>query len=270
MTEDGARYIVRDHPSLGRRLWWAPPEGGAWDRLPLRHDAATDDAVGARQVAEAILVHATGDFTAAREHAGSFRAEALDADLARGDVELQASVVQAWLAINDIAPAPGWGPLGPAPVVSCDRDRSGADRYTVSLDGWELVHMTARDAQRAVDVAVVDLDALGHMRWSGEVVVAEAADGHRPFPDGHRVAAESLPFGGWAVQVDGFDVAIVERHPTSATHARVAVYDRGLDAEFQRFDEPVAYRERPAERLSVAERLARFQATPGLERVIGR
>ena len=270
MTEDGARYVVRDHPTLGRRLWWAPPDGGAWDRLPLRPDGVTDDVVGARQVAEAILVHATGDFTAAREHASAFRAEALDPDLARGDVELRASVVQAWLAINDVAPAPGWGPLGPAPVVSFEGDRSGGDRYTVSLDGWELLHLTGSDSSRVVNVAVVDLDAPARVRWSGEIVIAEAADGHRPLPDGGRVTAESLPFGGWAVQVDGFDVAIVERHPTSATCARVAVYDRGLDAEFQRFDEPVAYRERPEQRLSVADRLARFQATPGLERVIGR
>ena len=268
--DDDARYVVRDHPTLGRRLWWAPPGGAAWDRLPLRGDRETKDAVGARQVAEAILVHATGDFAAAREHAAAFRTEALDDALVRGGVELRASRVQAWLALNDIPPAPGWGPLGPAPVVTHERAGVDGERYTVSLDGWELLHVTAgRDAHQ-VAVAVVDLDAPAHTRWSGTVVVAEPSDGHRAFPDGRRVAAESLPFGGWAVQVDGFDVAVLERHATSPVHCRVAVYDSGLDAELQRFDEPVAYREPPTERLSVAERLARFHDAPGLERVLGR
>ena len=270
MTDDGARYVVRDHPTLGRRLWWAPPNGGAWDRLPLRPNDATDEAVGARHVAEAILVHATGDFGAARDHASAFRAEALDDELAHGDVELRSDVVQAWLALHDIPPAPGWGPLGPAPAISHVRDREGHEQYSVSLDGWELLRVTAGPDARHVQIDVVDLDVPSQTKWSGGVVVAEPADGHRPFTDGRRVSAESLPFGGWAVQVDGFDVAILERHSSSPVHCRVAVYDRGLDSEFQRFDEPVTYREPPTERLSVAERLTRFHEAPALERVLGR
>lgn len=270
MDDNGARYVVRDHPTLGRRLWWAPPGGGAWDRLPLRSGGETKDAVGARQVAEAILVHATGDFAASREHAAAFRTEALDDELVRGDVELRATRVQAWLALNDIPPSPGWGPLGPAPVVAHERSGADRERYTVSLDGWELLCVGTGRRGHEVDVAVVDLAAPEKTRWSGTVVVAEPSDGHRAFPDGRRVAAESLPFGGWAVQVDGFDIAILERHATSPVHCRVAVYDRGLDAELQRFDEPVTYREPPTERLSVAERLARFHDAPGLDRVLGR
>ena len=270
MSDDGSRYVVRDHPTLGRRLWFAPPGGAAWDRLPLRRSDQTEDAVGARQVAEAILLHATGDFAAAREHAAAFRSDTLDSSLTAGQVELRADVVHAWLTLNGVPPAPGWGPLGPAPVVECTRQRPGVDRYRVSLDGWELLRIETREDAHTVAVAVADLEAPGRTRWSGTVVVAEPADGHRPLTPGRRVASESLPFGGWAVQVDGFDVAIVERHVTSAAHARVAVYDRGLDSDLQRFDEPVAYRELPTERLSVAERLARFQAAPGLERVLGR
>jgi hypothetical protein len=268
MPEDEARYVVRDHPTLGRRLWWAPPGGAAWDRLPLRPGGPADDGVGARHVAEAILVHATGDFAVAREHALAFRAETLDA-LVNGQIELRADVVHAWLRLNGIPPAPGWGPLGPAPVVECMRNRDGTERYRVSLDGWEILRVDA-ESDRAVRVEVADVDGPDRTRWSGDVVVADAADGHRPLASGRRVSAESLPFGGWAVQVDGFDVAIIERHATSAVHARVAVYDRGLDSEFQRFDEPVAYREPPSERLSVAERLARFHGTLGAERVLGR
>jgi hypothetical protein len=268
---DGARYVVRDHPTLGRRLWWAPPDGGAWDRLPLRANDAADEPVGARHVAEAILVHATGDFAAARENAVPFRTAALDDRLAGGaDVELRAEVVQAWLALHDLPTAPGWGPLGPAPVVSHGRDATGCERYTVSLDGWELLHLTPHADEHRLRIDVVDLDAPEQTRWTGDVVIADLADGHRRFPDGRRVEAESLPFGGWAVQVDGFDVAIVERHATSPTCCRVAVYDRDLDAELQRFNEPVVYREPPTERLSVAERLARFQQAPALERVLGR
>lgn len=266
---DDARYVVRDHSTFGRRLWWAPPGGTAWDRLPLRRTDATEDVVAARQVAEAILLHATGDFVAASDHAAAFRANTLDGALVRGEAELQAEVVHAWLVLNGIPPAPGWGPLGPAPVVECERER-GVDRYRVSLDGWALMRVEARDGARTVGVDVADVDAPSCSRWTGSVVVGEAADGHQPLPPGRRVSAESLPFGGWAVQVDGFDVAIVERHATSATHARVAVYDRGLDSQLQRFDEAVAYREPPTERLSVADRLARFHGAPGLERVIGR
>jgi len=269
MPDHGARYVVRDHATIGRRVWWAPPDGAAWDRLPLRPSGATDRVAGARQVAEAILVHATGDFAAAREHATAFRTGLLDGSLAAGDVELRADAVHAWMSLNGLHPAPGWGPLGPAPVVECTREKDGVDHYTVSLDGWELLRIGAPDGGHAVTVQVVGLDTR-EPRWSGEVVVAEAADGHRPTAPGRRVTSESLPFGGWAVQVDGFDVAIVERHPASAAHARVAVYDRGLDSQLQRFDEPVAYRELPTQRLSVAERLARFNAAPGVERVLGR
>lgn len=265
---DDARYVVRDHPTFGRRLWWAPPGGAAWDRLPLHRTDETDDVATARQVAEAILLHATGDFAAAGDHAAAFRSNALDGALARGETELRADVVLAWLTLNEIPPAPGWGPLGPAPVVECTRV-GGVDRYRLSLDGWELLRIEARDGAHTVTVDVAHVDAPG-ARWSGLVVIAEPADDHRPVAPGGRVSAESLPFGGWAVQVDGFDVAIVERHATSATHARVAVYDRGLDSQLQRFDEAVAYREPPSERLSVADRLARFHGTPGLERVIGR
>lgn len=270
MPDDGARYVVRDHATIGRRVWWAPPGGAPWDRLPLRPSGATDGVNGARHVAEAILLHATGDFTAAREHATAFRTDLLDGSLVAGDVALRADTVHAWMTLNGLRPAPGWGPLGPGPVVDCERDPSGVDRYRVSLDGWELLRVETRDGAHAVTVQVVGADAPRGTRWSGDVVVAEAADGHQPWAAGRRVTSESLPFGGWAVQVDGFDVAIVERHPASAAHARVAVYDRGLDSQLQRFDEPVAYRELPTQRLSVAERLARFNAAPGVERVLGR
>ena len=268
MTED-ARYVVQDHPTLGRRLWWAPPGGAAWDRLPLRRTDDTEDVAGARHVAEAILLHATGDFAAAREHAGAFRSDTLDAHLVAGGAELRADFVLAWLSLNGVPAAPGWGPLGPAPVVECARQR-GVDRYRVSLDGWELLRVEATDGAHIVGVEVADVEAPDRTRWAGRVVVAEAADGHTPYTAGRRVSAETLPFGGWAVQVDGFDVAIIERHVSNPTRARVAVYDRGLDSQLQRFDEPVAYRELPTERLSVADRLARFHGTPGLERVIGR
>lgn len=265
-----AHYVVRDHPVQGRRLWWAPPGGAAWDPLPLGDRARRAGESGAREVAEAILVHATGDFTAARDHAAAFRAEVVDRHLAGGDLRLGANGVEGWLADRGIALAPGWGPLGPTPVVDCARLAPSSERYTVSLDGWELLRVEVEDGRAAARVAVPDVTQPGSRRWSGSVTIAEPADGHVPRPATTRVATESLPFGGWAVQVDEFDVAIVERDPARPTHARVAVYDRGCDGEFLRFDEPVPYRQLPTEPRSISERLRLFNAPRTHERVLGR
>ncbi len=79
-----------------------------------------------------------------------------------------------------------------------------------------------------------------------------------------------MPFGGWAVQVDGFDVAIVERDNSSPTDARVAVYDRTPDSGFLAFDEFVRYRQLAAEPVATGELLRRFSGTAGRDRVLGR
>jgi hypothetical protein len=267
-----ARYVARDHLAHGRRLWWVPPDGGAWERLPLdrpRSPAAAKSTAGAHEVAEAILVHATGDFTVASTNAPAFRATVLDGQLANGELHLRADEVQDWLRDKDLPLAPGWGPLGPTPVVACTRIGPSSERYEVSLDGWELLHIDLADSRATARIVVAD-DARPSTRWFGEITVGEPADGHRAFAAGSRVTSEALPFGGWAVQVDDFDIAIVERHPTSARHARVAVYDRGLDSEFLRFDGNIAYRELVPEPLTIGERLRLFSAVGGVDRVIGR
>ena len=264
-----AHYVVRDHPVQGRRLWWAPPGGAAWDLLPLGdRGPRVAGQSGAREVAEAILLHATGDFAGARDHAATFRSEVVDSRLADGGLRLRAADVEKWLVGHGIALVSGWGPIGPTPVVVCARLASCTDGYTVTLDGWELLRVDIDDNRAAARVEVIDVDR--RARWVGGVTIADAADGHRPLPVGTRVTVESLPFGGWAIQVDEYDVAIVERDPARATHARVAVYDRGRDVEFQRFDEPVAYRDLPAEPVSISERLRRFAAASSRERVLGR
>lgn len=267
---DTARYVVRDHPVHGRRLWWAPPGGAAWDPLPLAVSGATAAKGGAREVAEAILLHASGDFAAARDHAAGFRFAVLDRDLAAGDVHLSAHEVERWLASQGLTLVPGWGPLGPTPVVECVQLAATSERYTVALDGWELLHIEVEEGHATARVEIPERSRPAACRWSGAVVIAEAADGHEPRPPTTRVTTESLPFGGWAVQADEFDIVILERDATRPTHARVAVYDRGRDGEFLRFDESVAYRQLPPEPRSVSERLRLFSASVSRERVLGR
>lgn len=268
---DTANYVVRDHPVLGRRLWWAPPGGVAWEPLPLAASAATAVKSSAHAVAEAILLHASGDFAAARDHAAAFRSDVLDRSLAAGEVHVPGPVVEGWLAGRGLALVPGWGPLGPTPMVECVQLRAPTERYTVTLDGWELLRVDVEDGSAIARVEVPEVDRPGLCRWSGTVVIAEAADGHEQRAPTSRVTTESLPFGGWAVQADEFDIVILERDPTRPTHARVAVYDRGRDGEFLRFDEPVPYRQFPTEPPSISERLRLFSAAPpGRERVLGR
>jgi hypothetical protein len=267
-----ARYVARDHVAHGRRLWWVPPDGGAWERLPLdrpRSPGAVSSTAGAYEVAEAILVHSTGDFTVASTNALAFRATVLDGQLAEGELDLGADEVEGWLRDRDLPLAPGWGPLGPTPVVACSRTGPSSERYEVSLDGWDLLHIDLEDARATARIVVAD-SARPAAGWSGEITVGEPADGHRAFAAGSRVTSEALPFGGWAVQVDDFDIAIVERHSTSARHARVAVYDRGLDSEFLRFDGNVAYRELVTDPVTIGERLRLFSAVGGPDRAIGR
>jgi hypothetical protein len=116
---------------------------------------------------------------------------------------------------------------------------------------------------------VTDLKSRQELRWSRRVIVAEPNDGHTAAAPGERVTTEPLPFGGWAVKVDGFDVAIVERD-ASLTEARVAVYDRRPDSGFLVFDEYVRYRQLPTEPVAVGERLRRFTGTTSRSRVLGR
>jgi hypothetical protein len=84
------------------------------------------------------------------------------------------------------------------------------------------------------------------------------------------VTTDPLPFGGWAMQIDGFDIAILERDATSSTDARVAVYDRSLDSGFLVFDDTIRYRQLPTEPVAIGERLRLFTRTVGRDRVLGR
>lgn len=270
------RYLGRDSPTGGRDLWWVPPGGAPSEHLPPTRRRSPDgpnwgyDGNGPLDAAEAILLHATADFAVALERARSFRADVLDGQPTDRGLDLPAADVERWLNARGIPLAPGWGPLGPQPLIEWVRTAGGIERYTVALDGWDLVRVDLPDATASARIALTDLKGREELSWSRTVTVADPDDGHTPAPAGTRVTTDPLPFGGWAIQIDGFDVAILERDETSSTEARVAVYDRGLDSGFLVFDDTIRYRQLPTEPVAIGERLRLFTGTAGRDRVLGR
>ena len=171
--------------------------------------------------------------------------------------------------MNDRPETGGPDSFGPQPVIEHARAANGVDRYTVALDGWDLLRVDLDDSRAAARIGVADLKSREELRWFRAVTVAEPGDGHAPAAPGTRVTTDPLPLGGWVVQIDGFDVAIVERDGSSPTHARVAVYDRGPESGLV-FDEYVRYRQLPTEPVAIGERLRAFTGTSGRDRVLGR
>ena len=278
MTPDDAptgRYVGRDDAAGGRSLWWASPGGGPWERLPpVRHRSVDGpnwgyEGNGPTDAAEAILLHATGGPATAEYHARAFVADVLARQAIDRYLDLPATAIEDWTLERGIPLASGWSALGPQPVVRHWQGSDGIERYAVALDGWDLLRIDLADTTPAAVIGVTDLKGRAELRWTRKVVVAEVGDGHEPAQPGSRVAAERLPFGGWAVQVDGFDVAI-ERDSGRATDARVAVYDRTPDSGFLVFDESVRYRQVPTEPVAIGELLRRFSGTDGAARIRGR
>ena len=279
MTPDddtaSGRYAGRDDAIGGRGLFWVPPDAGPWERLPPVHHRSVDgpnwgyEGNGPTDAAEAILLHATGDPATAERHARAFAADVLAHHPIDHYLNLPATAVEAWAHERGVRLAPGWTPFGPQPVVR-HRGSDGVDRYAVALDGWDLLRVDLPDESPTAVVGVTDLKGRAEFRWTRQVAVAEPGDGHEPARSGTRVSTERLPFGGWAVQVDGFDVAIVERDGGRATDARVAVYDRTPDSGFLVFDELVRYRQVPTEPVSIGELLRRFSGVDAVARIRGR
>lgn len=270
------RYVGRDDPAGERGVFWVPPDAGPWERLPAAHHRSVDgpnwgyEGNGPTDAAEAILLHATGDPATAERHARAFAADVLAHQPIDSYLNLPATGVEQWALERGVPLAPGWSPYGPQPVVRHWRGSDGVDRYAVALDGWDLLRIDLPGTAPTAVVGVTDLKSRAEFRWTGQVAVAEPGDGHEPAEADARVAAERLPFGGWAVQVDGFDVAIVERDGGRATDARVAVYDRTPDSGFLVFDENVRYRQVPTEPVAIGELLRRFSGIDGATRIRGR
>ena len=271
----GGRYVGRDALSGGRAVWWAPPNSAPWELLPALRHLSPDGpnwgyaGNGPLDAAEAILLHATADSEAASRHAPEFRAALLDSQRNDGDLSLDAGDVERWLGARGIELAPGWSPSGPQPVIEWTRAADGVERYTVALDGWDLLRVDLPGPEPTALVGVTDLKSGHELRWSAAIAVAEPGDDYQPGWPGERVATETLPFGGWAIQVDGFDIAIIERSARTATDVRVAVYDRTPESGFLTFDESVRYRQLPTEPVAIGELLRRFSGTAGRSRVRG-
>lgn len=270
------RYVGRGDNAGRNVLWWVPPGGAPWERLPSVHHRSADgpnwgyEGNGPTDAAESILLHATADPAAAERHAQTFAADVLAHEQIDRYLDLPATTVETWVLQRGITLAPGWSPQGPQPVVRHWREVDGTERYAVALDGWDLLRIDLPDGSPAAIVGVADLKSRRELRWSKAIAVAEPADGHEPGAAGARVTAEPLPFGGWAIQVDGFDIVIVERDSAVATDARVAVYDRTPDSGFLVFDEFVRYRQLATEPVAIGELLRRFSGTAGRDRVLGR
>lgn len=280
MTPDDlstGRYVGRDQATgaTNRGLWWAPPGGAPWEPVPAVRHRSVDgpnwgyEGNGPTDAAEAILLHATGDPATAERLARAFAADVLARQPIDRYLDLPAAAVEDWTLERGIPLAPGWSAFGPQPVVRHWQSSDGVERYAVALDGWDLLRIDLPDATPSAVVGVTDLKGRAELRWTRHVTVAEPGDGHEPAPPGSRVTSERLPFGGWAVQVDGFDLAIIEREGGRATDARVAVYDRTPDSGFLLFDEFVRYRQVPTEPVAIGELLRRFSGTDGA-RVRGR
>lgn len=252
------RYEWQDSGRIERDVWWVPPRGA-----PREHLATTTrDDLG--PVAATILHHAAGSLRAVNKHWRAFLADLLDGRKARRG-ELRAPQVEEWLHGRGIPLAPGWGPAGPEPVIS--RSAEDPQCYTVALDGFPVVLVDLPPAAGTAKLTVIRPDHVGS-RPSTHLV--RTSDGHDHDPaGGERVTARALPFGGWAVRIDGTDAAELQRDRRELIEQRVAIYDRGLDSGVRVFDNTTT----PAvERgpFSMSERLRQFASAPGRQRVLGR
>lgn len=277
--DDGAsigRYVGRGDEGDRSVLWWVPPGGAPREQLPSVCRRSVDglnwgyEGNGPTDAAEAILLHATGDPTGAERHARMFAADVLAHQAIDRYLDLPATTVESWVLRRGIALAPGWSAHGPQPVVRHRREVDETERYAVALDGWDLLRIDLPDGSPVAVVGVADLKSRRELRWSRSIVVAEPGDGHEPGAARTRVTSEPLPFGGWAIQVDGFDAVIVERDSAAGTDAHVAVYDRTADSGYLVFDEFVRYRQLATEPVAIGELLRRFSGTAGRDRVLGR
>jgi hypothetical protein len=272
----GGRYVGRGDDTGRNVLWWVPPGGAPWERLPYVRHRSVDgpnwgyEGNGPTDAAEAILLHATADLAAAQRHAQTFAADVLAHEPIDRHLDLPATTVERWILQRDITLAAGWSFHGPQPVIRHWQDADGTERYAVALDGWDLLRIDLPDRSPAAIVGVADLKSRRELRWSKPIAVAEPGDAHEPGAAGARVNSEALPFGEWVIQVDGFDVVIVERDGARGTDARVAVYDRTPDSGFLVFDEFVRYRQLASEPVAIGELLRRFSGTTGRDRLLGR
>jgi hypothetical protein len=278
LSDSGAtgtgRYLWRNAQARERDVWWVPPGSAPREHLATTYRSSRclrvldeDDLVG---VARTILHHATGDLRTAAKHAESFRAEALTGRAVARKHELSVGVVEQWLSARSIPLAPGWERHGPGPVIGHSRSDPSAERYTVALDGADLLRIDVADRASRALVAVTNLGHQHEHTWSRTIVIAGTGEDHHPAPPGRRVTTDQLPFGGWAVQIDGFDVAVLERDRRELIEARVAVYDRGPDSGFLVFDNTTRDRQPPDRPLAIGERLRQFTGTGGRDRVLGR
>lgn len=252
------RYEWRDSGRIERDVWWVPPHGA-----PREHLATTtrDDL---DTVAATIVHHATGSRHAANDCSRAFLDDLLDGRRPRRD-ELRAPQVEEWLHRRGIPLAPGWGPAGPEPVIS--RAAEDLHRYTVALDGFPVVLVDLPPAAGSAQVTVVRPDHLGGRPSTHTVTTSHSHD--HELAGGERVTAQALPFGGWAVRIDGTDVAVLQRDRRELIEQRVAIYDRGLDSGIRVFDNTTAPTPERGP-LSMAERLRQFASAPGRQRVLGR
>ena len=250
------------------QLWWARP-GRPREPLPLiidDHPAAPDfEHDSTVSVAKTILFHATGDHSVVDLLHPEFVTDIVAPRRERPTFELPTAELAHWLVDHGVDLTDGRGPSGRAPTIEQLPTNGTLDRYVVRLDRWDLMLIdleptAARAARVAVANRIADRDDDAFDR---AVAFAPADEDHRPGPAGERVAVEELPFGGWAVMVDGYDLAIIERDATGADRARVAVYDHSDGEQFLAFDETLRYRPLPttAAALTAADRLRRFSET---------
>jgi hypothetical protein len=147
----------------------------------------------------------------------------------------------------------------------------GGERYSISLDGWDVLQVNHPTAGSTADVAVNDLRATHELSWSRPVSIVDDR-GRRLHPSSarRRVIIEELPFDGWAVLVDGHDLATLCRETPGGVHAAVSIYDRTDDEARVVYDACVRYRQLPKEPPSVGELLRRFSGPSGNGRSLER
>jgi hypothetical protein len=265
VNDDTGAYLGAIEGGVSR-LWWQPPGGLPRVPIPALRERSPDgpawgyEGSGPADAAKAILLHATASEQIAEAHHRLFMHAFLRPVDQLRPLTIPAREVRDWLASRHLPFVRAPEPERPPPLVTSG---PAADCYSVSLDGTPILEIdltagTARDVLEA-RVAVRDQAELGGYCWDEVVAVTEPVDPVvRPRPE--RVTIDPLPFGGWAVQADGYDLAIVE--PLEApSGVRVAVYDRTAGSDFLAFDR--AIRHGPLRRSQpVSERLRDFTGSP--------
>lgn len=131
--------------------------------------------------------------------------------------------------------------------------RSTVHRSTVSINDVEVLSVSPDQSTTEIDVPAHSDPTTGEQidRWSETVVFVPRRESNSPTPTsvGHRVGIQPwTPLNDigarWSLQIDGFDIVIINASPRSGVN--ISVYDEDPSHDYLRFDTSFEVPQRPS------------------------